>query len=125
MKIKSREWITAILLIPLVLVSAARGGVAPMASSERTSNLLLKVSGNGRYLVDQTGAPFLIVGDSPWSLIVQVNETDRETYLADRQTRGFNSLITQLPRAQVHHASTQYPDGIGAVQYAGRLFHPQ
>ena len=107
MKIKSREWITAILLIPLVLVSAARGGVAPMASSELTSNLLLKVSGNGRYLVDQTGAPFLIVGDSPWSLIVQVNETDREMYLADRQTRGFNSLIINLLE---HKFTTRAPN---------------
>jgi hypothetical protein len=56
----------------------------------------LKISENGRYLVDQKGNPFLVVGDSPWSLIVQPGEKDRETYLEDRQRRGFNSLIVNL-----------------------------
>jgi hypothetical protein len=46
---------------------------APPPSNAATSNLLLKLSSNGRYLVDQNGDPFLVVGDSPWSLIVQVD----------------------------------------------------
>ena len=33
--------------------------------------LPLKVSGNGRYLVDQQNRPFLVLGDTAWSLIVQ------------------------------------------------------
>jgi len=69
---------------------------APPASNAPTSDLLLKSSNNGRYLVDQKGDPFLVVGDSPWSLIVQLDEKDRETYLEDRQKRGFNSLIVNL-----------------------------
>ena len=32
----------------------------------------LKVSGNGRYLVDQKNAPFLIAGESPQALMVSL-----------------------------------------------------
>jgi hypothetical protein len=39
---------------------------APQASNTSTPNLLLKLSNNGRYLVDRKGDPFLVVGDSPW-----------------------------------------------------------
>jgi hypothetical protein len=80
------------LLVSWPLVGGSRA--APKAST--ASNLLLKESGNGRYLVDQKGNPFLVVGDSPWSLIVQLDEKDRETYLEDRQRRGFNSIIVNL-----------------------------
>ncbi|MGD0223294.1 MAG: DUF4038 domain-containing protein [Terriglobia bacterium] len=108
MKISFRGWITALILSLLVLWSAGRGcAAAPKASSEPASDLLLKVSGNGRYLVDQKGNPFLVVGDSPWSLIVQLNEKDRETYLADRQKRGFNSLIVNLLE---HKFTTRAPN---------------
>jgi len=47
-------------------------------------------------MVDQKGQPFLVVGDSPWSIIVQPDEQDREMYLEDRERRGFNSLIVNL-----------------------------
>jgi hypothetical protein len=52
----------------------------------------LKVSANGRYLTDQNNTPFLIVGDTAWSLITQVSNSDVEIYLADRASRGFNVL---------------------------------
>jgi hypothetical protein len=68
----------------------------PKASNTPASDLLLKISANGRYLVDQNGNPFLVVGDSPWSIIVQPDEKDRETYLEDRERRGFNSIIVNL-----------------------------
>jgi hypothetical protein len=76
----------------------ALGGLtaAPKASNAPTADLRLKLSSNGRYLVDQQGKPFLVVGDSPWSLIVQPDEKDREIYLQDREKRGFNSIIVNL-----------------------------
>ena len=58
--------------------------------------LPLKVSSNGRYLVDQNNKPFLVVGDTAWSLIAQLTETDIDRYLADRRARGFNSVIVNL-----------------------------
>src|SRR4051794_11629246 len=51
----------------------------------------LKVSRNGRYLVDRRNAPFMIVGDSPQSMIANLSLADARTYLADRKAAGFNS----------------------------------
>jgi hypothetical protein len=51
---------------------------------------------NPRILVDQHNAPFLLVGDSPHSLLVNVSEADAAFYLADRGTNGFNSLWVEL-----------------------------
>jgi chitodextrinase len=56
----------------------------------------LKVSAGGRYLVDQTGEPFLLVGDSPQSVIGNLSEAQWATYLADRQAHGFNALWVNL-----------------------------
>jgi hypothetical protein len=56
----------------------------------------LKVGPTHRYLVDQHGRPFLIVGDSPQSMIVNLSLNDAKTYIADRATAGFNSLWVNL-----------------------------
>jgi hypothetical protein len=56
----------------------------------------LKIAPNRRYLVDQKGRPFLVVGDSPWSLIVQPDEAGIDRYLQDRARRGFNAVIVNL-----------------------------
>ncbi|MGA2656509.1 MAG: putative collagen-binding domain-containing protein [Verrucomicrobiota bacterium] len=34
----------------------------------------LRVSENGRHLVDADGRPFLVIGDAAWSLVAQLNE---------------------------------------------------
>lgn len=52
----------------------------------------VKVSANGRYLVDQNNAPFLIVGDTPQGLMSRLSETQAENYFADRQAHGFNTV---------------------------------
>ena len=106
------------------MAARARIGRGAETSNAPDSNLLLKVSKNGRYLVDQRGNPFLVVGDSPWSLIVQLDEKDRETYLEDRQKRGFNSLIVNLLE---HKFCTRRRRrvGPGAVPQAGRSLHSQ
>jgi hypothetical protein len=56
----------------------------------------LKVSANGRYLVDQNNAPFMIVGDSPHSLIVNLTEAQAEQYFADRSAKGFNAVWIEI-----------------------------
>lgn len=57
----------------------------------------LKVSSsNPRILVDQRNVPFLMVGDSPHSLVVNLSEADAMQYLADRSKRGFNSLWVEV-----------------------------
>jgi hypothetical protein len=56
----------------------------------------LKPSANGRYLVDQLNAPFLLLGDSPQALIVNLSETDADTFFANRSTYGINTVWINL-----------------------------
>jgi hypothetical protein len=53
-------------------------------------------SSNGRYLVGQNNVPFLMLGDSPQSLIGNVSEADANAYFADRQALGFNTAWINL-----------------------------
>ena len=52
----------------------------------------LKPGATGRYLVDQSGTPFLMLGDSPQSLMVNLSEADAATYFANRSALGFNTV---------------------------------
>lgn len=56
----------------------------------------LRVARHGRHLEDSAGRPFLIHGDTAWSLIVQLRLEDAEAYLRDRHTRGFNAILVNL-----------------------------
>lgn len=56
----------------------------------------LKVSDNGRTLVDQDDTPFLLRAESPWSLIVGLKREEVDMYLDDRRQKGFNALIFNL-----------------------------
>ena len=67
----------------------------------------LKVSANGRYLVDQKDTPFLIVGDVPQTLVARVSTADAAKYFDDRQAHGFNSLwINVLDAGPYYHESS-------------------
>jgi len=50
------------------------------------------MSQNHRYLVDQEGVPFLIVGDSPQGLMGRLTEAEADFYFANREAHGFNTL---------------------------------
>lgn len=56
----------------------------------------IKVSSNGRYLVDRNNTPFLMLGDSPQSMVVNLSGSEMATYMADRQARGFNTIIVDV-----------------------------
>jgi hypothetical protein len=56
----------------------------------------LRVEAGKRYLVDAAGTPFLMQGDSPWSLMVQLTREQVDQYLDDRRARGFNTLLVNL-----------------------------
>jgi len=65
-------------------------------SSAPPSSYPLVVGPNSRYLVDQNGNPFLLVGDAAWSLIAQLSDQDADTYLTSRQQHGFNLVMVNL-----------------------------
>jgi hypothetical protein len=56
----------------------------------------LKVSSNGRYLVDSDDKPFRIQGEAAWSLISNLTYAEAEKYLSNRQAKGFNTVLVEL-----------------------------
>ena len=61
-----------------------------------TASFPLKVGPTGRYLVDQDDTPFLMIGDSPQSLMVNVSLSDADFLLANRASYGFNAVWINL-----------------------------
>jgi hypothetical protein len=53
----------------------------------------LKASPNGRYLTDSSGVPYLLMGDSPQSMIANLNPPQMSGYMANRQLLNFNSIL--------------------------------
>jgi chitodextrinase len=74
--------------------SQSAGASATTPAATTGTAYPLKV--NGRYLVDQNNTPFMIVGDSPQSLIGNLSESEAATYFANRQKDGFNAVWINL-----------------------------
>ena len=56
----------------------------------------VKVSANHRYLVDRNNAPFLIMGDCPQSLTVNLSVAETDSFFSNRQAHGFNTMWVNL-----------------------------
>jgi hypothetical protein len=82
-------------------LSCAPGGALPAPAA-----FPLTLSGDGRYLVDADGRPFLLHGDAAWSLIVQLDLDDLQEYLDARRAQGFNALVVNLIE---HHYADDPP----------------
>ena len=54
------------------------------------------VSANHRYLLDQSGAPYLLVGDSPQCMTANLTLEDMDYFFADRQRHGFNTMWVDI-----------------------------
>ena len=80
-------------VLTLLLASACACLAAGAAAA---ADYPLKKSANARFLVDQNNVPYLMIGDAPQALIVNISETEAETYFADRAAHGFNSLWINL-----------------------------
>jgi hypothetical protein len=80
-------------LLPVASFGLAALLAAPPARAQSVA-FPLKVSPNGRYLVDQTGRPFRIHGDAGWDIAQKVTLTELRSYLDDRRAKGFNTILT-------------------------------
>lgn len=76
--------------------STSAGYAASSTGAHDTGQFPLSVASTGRYLQDARGRPFLIHGDTAWSLIAALKREEVELYLADRRARGFNTLLVSL-----------------------------
>lgn len=59
-------------------------------------NYPLRLNASTRTLVDQSNVPFLINGDTPWSLITGISKSEADTYLSDRRDKQFNAILVNL-----------------------------
>lgn len=57
------------------------------------SKFPLQLHAGGRYLTQSDGTPFIMVGDTPWSIAVQLSEAQIDSYLADRVAKGCNAIL--------------------------------
>ena len=95
----------------VLLLSLCVLGLAGCLS--KTERLPLSVSADRRHLVDASGKPYLVVGDTAWSLIAQARPDEVALYLDDRKQRGFNAIIVNLLE---HMFATNAPATIADVQ---------
>jgi hypothetical protein len=65
----------------------------------------LHVEAGKRYLLDAQNRPFLIQGDTPWSLIARLTRENVDLYLETRRQQGFNTVLVNL----IEHEFTDNP----------------
>jgi hypothetical protein len=84
-----RSRFTLVALAMIVIAVVAVNSASPVSFP-------LRISSDRVHLEDSAGSPFLVVGDTAWSLIAQLRSVDVERYLDDRAGRGFNAIIVNL-----------------------------
>lgn len=57
---------------------------------------LLRMSPGKRNVVHASGKPFLVTGDTPWSIPFRATPDQVRVYAADRQQKGFNTALLML-----------------------------
>jgi hypothetical protein len=70
----------------------------PSALADKSDRIAFPIrpSANKRYLVDADGKPFLMVGDSPQNLIVNLSVPGAAEFMANRRSYGMNALWVNL-----------------------------
>jgi hypothetical protein len=74
-------------------------------------------SSDGHYLVDPSGKPFRVHGDTSWDAPININLADLRFYLDDRKAKGFNAVFTYIANPVVYYVGSSAP---WAVQLGGR-----
>ncbi|HXT39284.1 MAG TPA: DUF4038 domain-containing protein [Candidatus Angelobacter sp.] len=104
------------LVIPL-----AAGLFAHLASAAGAPVYPVKPGPGGRCLVDQNNTPFLLIGDSPQALIVNISEAEADAFFADRSAHGFNSVWINLLCANYTGGRTNASTFDGIVPFTGTI----
>jgi len=87
-----RIWLILLCVSPLLSCGGSSTPSQPPPPPPPSNAAWWQAGASGRYLVDQNGTARLMVGDSPHSMFVNLNSADLSTYLANRQSHGFNVL---------------------------------
>ena len=88
------------LLVSCLLLAACGGSGVDTSPSNEAPPVLgvfpLHVEPGKRYLVDASGRPFHMIGESPQALIGNLSEADAELFFANRKSHGFNTVWINL-----------------------------
>jgi hypothetical protein len=84
----------------------------------------LRIAPGGRHLVDADDRPFLLQGDSAWSIFTVPTLEEVDEYLADRAARGFNAIVADLIEALIARDPPRNVDGEGPFLVPGDLGTP-
>ncbi|MFO0889803.1 MAG: glycoside hydrolase family 140 protein [Isosphaeraceae bacterium] len=99
--------VTAAVVLFAGLASLARGDAADRPAATSVAGMRLKVSPNGRYLVDQDGKPFFYLADTCWLLFQRLDHREVDEYLKDRAGKGFSVIQAYVIRG----LGERHPDG--------------
>ena len=73
-------------------VGSVTSGAATLTVTAAISKFPIKASANGRYFIDATDVPWLMVGDSAHHIVNVLLSSNWPTYFASRQALGFNTV---------------------------------
>src|SRR4029077_18679869 len=79
----------------------------------------IRIAPTGRYLVDQNGAPFPILGRTAW-FITSLSQPDYQLFIDDTAAKGYNAIEFHVIN---HDPRGNHPpfDGTGALPFTTRL----
>jgi len=95
------------------IVTVTVNNVAP------TTQFVNGIASNGRYFVDQAGAPMLIKGDSPWAMFPDLSPAQVEQWAANRESHGFNAAIVSMVGGPGNGAATNGSTYDGILPFVG------
>jgi hypothetical protein len=81
---------------PLGTVAAILLLLAGCAAQPGSGSGGLRISADGRHVVEADGRPFFWLADTAWELLHRLNEEETELYLEDRRRKGFNVVQTVI-----------------------------
>ena len=118
--------VKVLLFVRLMLLALCVVGWVRPLSGQPSSRFPLKVGPDGRHLVDRGGRPFLVHGDTPWSLTHNLTFEEAVSYMEDRVEKGFTALIVSAPDAYAPDGShPDPPDRYGNFPFiAGDITQP-
>lgn len=73
----------------------------------------LSIHASGRYLVTAQGAPFIMIGDTVWSLVGQCTTAQIDTYLDDRAAKGCTAVMFSAPEYYYTSQTPRYRNAYG------------
>ena len=85
-------------------------------------SLLIQQAPGQRYLQTSDGVPWQMRGDSPWEMMVKLQEADVVQYFANRQEKGFNTSLVELIVVNTAYSPNAPANAYGDLPFTGVPF---